>query len=195
MSTGCELRRVTLIGFMGAGKSTVGRALASMLRWQLIDADTELVRRVGMSVAAFFAAHGELRFRALESQLIAELLGHERAVLALGGGAVEDAESLYRLRSDPHGLLVHLQVPLAVALERCARSGGSAVRPVLGERHLLEARYRARLPLYRTAHLTVSTGRGTPRAAASAIAGVVRARRAPAAGEVMRLRPPSSSRQ
>ena len=195
MSTGREIRRVTLIGFMGAGKSTVGRALASMLRWRFLDADTELVKRVGMSVAAFFAAYGELRFRELEAQLVAELRGHERVVLALGGGAVEDAESLHQLRSDPHSLLIYLQVPLALALERCARSGGSAVRPVLGDPHLLEARYRARLPLYQTAHLTVSTERGTPRAAAASIAAAIRAQRAPAPRAVTRFRPPSSSRQ
>ncbi len=186
---------MTLIGFMGAGKSTVGRVLASMLRWRFFDADAELVKSVGMSVAAFFAAHGEARFRELEAHIVADLLGHEQAVLALGGGAVEDTESLRRLSSDPHNLLVHLQVPLALSLERCGRSGGAAVRPVLGEEAALEARYLARLPLYQAAHMTLSTEHGTPRAAAATIAGVVRSRRYPPAANVRRFRPSSSSRQ
>ena len=195
MSLDREIRRVTLIGFMGAGKSTVGRVLASMLRWQFFDSDAELVKSVGLSVAAFFEVHGEGRFRELESHMVARLLGHERAVVALGGGAVEDAESLRRLRSDPHGLLVHLEVPLALSIERCSRVGGAVIRPVLGEKGALEARYRARLPLYQAAHMTVSTEHGTPRAAAATIAGVVRSRRYPPAGAVARFRSSSSSRQ
>ena len=194
-----EIRRVVLVGFMGAGKSTVGRALASMLRWRFFDADAELVKRLGMSIAACFAKDGEARFRRLEAQLVTELLAHEDAVLALGGGAVEDAGSLHQLRSDPCSLLVHLQVPLALSIERCARAGGAAVRPVLGDalgsKEVLEARYRARLPLYETAHLTLSTEHGTPRAAAATIAGVVRSRRSPPPGAVAGRKSPSSSRQ
>lgn len=73
---------IALVGMPGSGKSTVGRQLARLLGWPFIDSDAEIVRRIGMPIRAYFEQSGEAAFRALESQVLAELL-------ATPGGVVE----------------------------------------------------------------------------------------------------------
>lgn len=82
-------RRVFLTGFMGSGKSSLGRRLAAELRWILIDTDAEIERRAGMTIPEIFEQRGEESFRELESRVIADVAAsEENAVVALGGGAV-----------------------------------------------------------------------------------------------------------
>src|SRR5687768_9084397 len=79
-------QRVVLVGFMGSGKTTVGRQLASRLGWTFVDLDDEVEARAGMSVDELFRARGEAGFRALESEAGAAALGRSATVLAPGGG-------------------------------------------------------------------------------------------------------------
>ncbi|MCI0333825.1 MAG: shikimate kinase [Planctomycetes bacterium] len=79
---------VFLIGYRGTGKTTVARELAERLAFDWIDADDEIERRAGKSIAAIFADDGESAFRELESDVVAELCRFRRTVVALGGGAV-----------------------------------------------------------------------------------------------------------
>jgi shikimate kinase len=79
---------VFLIGYRGTGKSTVARKLAERLGYDAVDADAEIERRAGKSIAAIFAEEGEAAFRDLESRVVAELSSLRRTVVALGGGAV-----------------------------------------------------------------------------------------------------------
>jgi shikimate kinase len=79
---------ISLIGYRGTGKSTVARHLALRLGWVWVDADVEVELRAGKSIAAIFADDGEAAFRNLESVVVADLCRRQRAVLALGGGAV-----------------------------------------------------------------------------------------------------------
>jgi len=76
-----------LIGMMGAGKTSVGRRLASALGWRFVDSDAEIEEAAGMSITDFFARHGEEEFRSGESRVIARLLREEKTVVATGGGA------------------------------------------------------------------------------------------------------------
>lgn len=145
--------RVVLTGFMGAGKSTVGALLAARLGWQFIDVDAAIELAQGASVAALFVQHGEPWFRALEQATILNLLAIDRLVLALGGGAIEDAETRQALLTSPGTRLVHLEASLDTVLLRCG--GTEAIRPVLRDKANLESRYTRRLPLYRQAHLTL----------------------------------------
>ena len=142
---------------MGAGKSTVGRLLAPLLGWRFLDVDAVLTERWGASVAALFENHGEAWFREREAGATAELLAHEEAVIALGGGAVEHPGTRAVLAATPDTLIVYLEAPLALALARCAGEPGAAVRPILEDAALLERRFHTRLPLYQAAHLTVPT--------------------------------------
>lgn len=153
-------RRIVLTGFMGSGKSTVGPLIAERLGWNFVDADIAIETEAGTTIAAIFAQQGEAAFRALEKAAVARLAAGDRLVLALGGGAIEDAETRARLLGDPATLLVHLEVSLETTLSRCRGTG--PVRPVLADRANLESRYRRRLPLYRTAHVTISADALTP---------------------------------
>jgi len=81
-------RSIVLIGYRGTGKTTVARLLAERLGWDWIDADQEIERRAGKSIAAIFADDGEQTFRDLEASVVAELCRWRRSVIALGGGAV-----------------------------------------------------------------------------------------------------------
>jgi len=146
---------LVLVGLPGAGKSTVGRAVARALGCEFLDFDTEIARRVGMSVADYFAAHGEPAFRALEVALTRELVGRAPMVLAPGGGWVTNAGVMELLR--PPGRIIHLRVTPDVALARLARA--RAVRPLLAQANpavTIRALWEARQPLYERADAEVN---------------------------------------
>jgi shikimate kinase len=161
------LRRIVLTGFMGSGKSTVGTLVAARLGWLFVDADDVIVARSGMAISEIFAKHGESAFRRLEQETIAQLAAEQRIVLALGGGAIEDPETRRLLLESPGTVLVHLEVSLDTALARC--SGTDNSRPVLADRTNLAARYERRLPLYRTAHVSIAADAFLPEEVAEAV--------------------------
>lgn len=122
-----RVRVVALLGFMGAGKSTVGARLARALGWRFIDVDRELERRTGRSIAAHFEDPGEPAFRAIESDLTAALFDEDHAVLALGGGWAAQPGAFERV---PAGVrTIWLRVSVAEALRRAASD--PVVRPLL----------------------------------------------------------------
>jgi shikimate kinase len=166
-------RRIILTGFMGAGKSTVGMRLADMLGWTFADLDEEIVRTEGKSIADIFETAGESAFRALEHRALRNALLREEFVLALGGGAVETAENLSLLQTDPQTWLVYLEAPLELLLTRCDRQHGLDEdvprRPVLENRPELTSRFLRRKPLYESAHWTVATADRDPEQVARAI--------------------------
>jgi shikimate kinase len=161
------LRRIVLTGFMGSGKTTVGPLLARRLAWDFVDADDVLEAEAGMPIADIFARHGEAAFRAREHAVIARLAGRDALVLALGGGAIETAAVREFLLNSPGTLLVHLDVLLETTLARCG--GSEHIRPILADRANLAARYERRLPLYRTAHLSITADVLTPEQVAEAV--------------------------
>ena len=154
------IRRIVLTGFMGSGKTTVGPLLAGRLGWSFIDADDVIEAEAGMPITEFFARHGEPAFRAREHATIARLAGEDNLVLALGGGAIETATIRELLLHSAGTLLVHLEVKLETTLARCR--GTEHTRPVLADQANLAARYQRRLPLYRTAHLSLPVDALTP---------------------------------
>jgi shikimate kinase len=86
-------RSIVLVGMMGVGKSSIGRRLAARLGIPFVDADTEIEKAAGMSIADIFARHGEADFRSGEARVIARLLDGGPQVLATGGGAVMNADT------------------------------------------------------------------------------------------------------
>jgi shikimate kinase len=153
-------RRIVLTGFMGSGKSTVGPLVAQKLGWRFVDVDNVIETEAGCTIANLFARHGEDAFRERERAAIAHLAASDGLVLALGGGAIESAATRELLLAAPGTLLVHLEVLLATTLKRCA--GTEGVRPILADRANLEERYARRLPLYRTAHVSLAVDALTP---------------------------------
>ena len=166
-------RRIVLTGFMGSGKSTVGPLLAQRLGWTFIDLDDVIEADAGATIAELFARHGEPAFRTREHETIARLAATDSLVLALGGGAIEHPTTRSLLTAGPGTLLVHLEVELATTLARC--SGTEHIRPVFADQANLAARYQRRLPLYRTAHLSIPVDTLTPEEVVDAILRFVRA--------------------
>ena len=165
--SGSKIRRIVLTGFMGSGKTTVGPLVAARLGWHFIDADDVIEAEAGATIAELFARHGEAAFRERERAAIARLAADDALVLALGGGAIENQETRALLMASEGTLLVHLEVDLATTLARCA--GTEVTRPILGDRANLEARYRRRLPLYRTAHVSIAADALAPDEVADAV--------------------------
>jgi shikimate kinase len=160
-------RRIVLTGFMGSGKSTVGPLLAARLGWKFLDVDDAIEAEAGATIAELFARHGEAAFRDREQATIARLCAGEALVLALGGGAIEHAGTRALLLTAPGTLLVHLEVELATTLARCR--GTEHTRPILADQANLASRYARRLPLYRTAHVSIPVDALTPAEAVDAI--------------------------
>ncbi len=142
---------------MGAGKTTIGRRLARTLQKNFVDADQELERRTGASVALIFDIEGESGFREREKQLIDELTLLDDIVLATGGGSVLDLENRSALKS--RGFVVYLRASIEKLIERTRRDSKRPLLmtadPVAKMRELLATRD----PIYReVADLNVDTG-------------------------------------
>jgi shikimate kinase len=152
---------------MGSGKSTVGPLIANRLGWRFLDVDDVIEAEAGMAIAEIFAQHGESSFRDREHQTIARLASGQNIVLALGGGAIERQETRDLLLNTPGTLLIHLEVELQTTLARCRGTEGT--RPVLADEANLASRYQRRLPLYRTAHLSIRADSLTPDQVADAV--------------------------
>jgi shikimate kinase len=161
------IRRIALTGFMGSGKSTVGPLVAARLGWRFIDADNVIEAEAGMAISDIFAKHGEPYFRELERATIERLASEDGLVLALGGGAIETEATRSLLTSGNGTLLVHLEVKLATTLARCGGTEGT--RPVLADQANLAKRYERRLPLYRTAHISIPADDLAPDEVATAV--------------------------
>ena len=161
-------RTVVLVGLMGAGKSTVGRALATALRLPFRDADEEIEHAARRSVAEIFAERGEAEFRDGERRVIARLLTQEPPhVLATGGGAFMSAET--RALARRTALCVWLKADLELLARRVSRK---TTRPLLHGRDPLEvltALAEQRHPHYAEAHVVVETGEASIPASTAAV--------------------------
>jgi len=150
---------VILVGFMGAGKSSVGRLLARRLGRCFVETDDVITAREGRSIPEIFAEQGEAHFRALEEETLRLLALKSGGVIATGGGLPCRDGRPAALRA--LGTVVWLRGEFDTVYERARRAGE---RPMLAgrDRDEIEALYRAREPYYRQADLTVDTTGVTP---------------------------------
>ncbi len=173
ISVPATLRRIVLTGFMGAGKTTVGRELAAALGWEFLDLDAHLEARAGAPVADIFADYGEAHFRRLESSALANALSRTHTVLALGGGTPEQLTNRLLLEQTPGTLVIFLDAPFPLLFDRCMLQGfadPAHVRPLLASPEDAAARFERRQPIFRRlARYTVATGDLTPTEATQAI--------------------------
>ncbi|WP_170007641.1 shikimate kinase [Bacillus fonticola] len=135
-----------LTGFMGAGKSTIGKRWATYLKVPFFDLDTEIEAYLGCSIRDYFFTYGEGAFRKVETLLLQEIIGREQAVVATGGGIVVSEENRHFLKQQPS--VVYLATPFSVCYERILHDKN---RPVAKEKtkEQLVALYEQRLPLYK----------------------------------------------
>jgi shikimate kinase/3-dehydroquinate synthase len=160
-------RPIVVAGFMGVGKSTVGRTLAHRLGRPFADSDAQAERRAGSSVRAFWEREGEAAFRALEETVIRELLEREDApVIALGGGALTSEATVALLRE--RAFCVWLDAPLAACWTRI--DGAPGARPLAGDAAAFEQLHAKREPLYRASADAIVAGEESPEDTAEAIA-------------------------
>lgn len=154
------MRVITIVGFMGAGKTTVGHILADRLGLPFVDTDVFIEQRYGRAITDIFAAEGEEHFREIEHRTINELVRGSEAVLALGGGAIEDPRTQAVLRNTT---VVYLTVSYAEAMSRVHQD---TYRPLLRHENLSQI-YGRRLAVYGSvAAVTVSTDGRRPDAVA-----------------------------
>lgn len=173
--------RIILIGFMGSGKSSVGRILADRLGYELVDTDALLEERAGAPIPRIFREHGEPAFRALESEVLAAVADRRRSVIATGGGAPAHPPNRdFFTRGD---VVFHLRVSLKAARER---TGENADRPLLAQDpEAVRRLYRGRQSVYEELGQSVDTDGRTPYAVADEIMRLLRNPR--------RNRPPGES--
>ncbi|MGA9771438.1 MAG: shikimate kinase [Blastocatellia bacterium] len=150
-------RPIFLIGFMGAGKTTVGQALAYKLNCDFIDLDRVIERQTGKSIQQIFSEQGELEFRRIERQAVESCRRLSNAVVALGGGAYLAEENRKALRET--GTTIWLDCPPEICFER-VRGDGS--RPLLGTEDEMKALLDKRRAAYSLADYVVQTGALSP---------------------------------
>jgi shikimate kinase len=143
-----------LVGMMGVGKTTVGKLLAEEIGYRFVDTDEVIVKAAGKSIHEIFAQNSEAEFRQLESDVLAQVCAYTKLVIATGGGIVMQQHNWSYLH---HGLIVWLDVPVQIILQRLAEDD---TRPLLQDdpesklRSLLEQRQ----PMYSQAdlHITIN---------------------------------------
>lgn len=148
--------KVYLVGFMGAGKSTLARALAARLDWRAEDVDARIEAREGRAITTIFARSGEAYFREVERQVLVDLLPVRHAVVATGGGTFVDPANRDLINRD--GLSVWLDVPIETLRDRIPSDGR---RPLAADRARFEQLYETRRAAYRQAHVRLDAG-GAP---------------------------------
>ena len=176
--------KVVLLGFPGAGKSTVGAALRDVYGWMWVDVDAEIERTVGCSIAQLIREEGEEHFRKLEKQAVKNAIEGEASVVSLGGGALLDPESR-KLVEDC--VTVHLSVSAEEAARRVEHDERLAVargeteqRPLLSGRQSegttldrVKSLMEKRRGVYEVARHTISVENASPNEIASEIVSIV----------------------
>ncbi len=148
--------KIYLVGFMGAGKTTVARALSKRLHWKHEDIDERIVERERRDIATIFRQEGEPYFRGIERQELVALLGVRGVVVATGGGTIVDPVTRGLMLRD--GAVIWLDAPLTTILERVPLDGR---RPLASDRLEMERLYNQRLMAYGEAHLRLDASRSS----------------------------------
>ena len=149
-----DIDKIYLVGFMGAGKSSVARALGRRLGWRVDDVDERIEAREKQSVADIFRLRGEGYFRAVEREVLIGLLPARHSIVATGGGTFVDPDNRARMLAD--GLVVWLDAPLETAIARVPRDGR---RPLAADRARFTELFWARRAAYELAHVRIDASR------------------------------------
>lgn len=149
---------IYLVGFMGAGKSSVGTILAQQMGWPFVDLDTVIEAGQGASIRHIFERSGEPFFRQIEHAALVEVARRSPAVIALGGGTFVQKANLDLIRQT-HGATIWLDCPIKELWQRCSTMDN---RPLFRDRESFFELYKQRLPYYRQAEFRVATSGRSP---------------------------------
>jgi len=148
-------RSIVLIGLMGAGKTAIGRRLATRLGLEFVDADSEIERAAGKSISDIFSDHGEEHFRDGERKVIARLLGEGSQVLATGGGAYMNDETRDTIAQ--FSISVWLKGDLEVLMERVVRRDHRPLLKTGDPKAVMKRLMDERYPVYASADITIQS--------------------------------------
>ncbi|MDY3330592.1 MAG: shikimate kinase [Pelistega sp.] len=149
---------IILIGMMGAGKTTIGRALARDLKLDFLDLDHEIVRRCGVAIPTIFDIEGEEGFRRRETAVLAEVVEQNNLVLATGGGAIMREENRALLEK---GCIIYLKAEVDELFARIAKDTNRPLLQTENPKERLQQLLALRHPIYQQlADITVETGSG-----------------------------------
>ena len=152
-----KVDKLYLVGFMGAGKTSVARALGRRIGWRVEDIDHRIEAREHQRLAEIFARHGEPYFRDVERAILHELLPQRQIIISSGGGTFVDPDNRATMLAD--GAVAWLDVPLERVIERVPADGR---RPLAADRIQMEQLYARRGAAYSQAHVRIDASRPIP---------------------------------
>jgi shikimate kinase len=156
-----SIQNLALVGFMGTGKSSVGRLAAELLQFEFVDTDQLIEAQSGMTIEDIFKKQGELAFRELERQIVQNLGQREKTVIATGGGLVADPANLASLKT--HALVVCLWASPETIWERVKEQTHRPLLQTADPLGKIRELFAQRDPLYRQADVLIHTGQRSPR--------------------------------
>ena len=154
------MKNIVLTGFMGTGKTTIGRALAKKLQMRLVDIDEEIEKEQKMSINDIFSRHGEPHFRDIETAMIQELSRDKNIIISTGGGAVLRDENMEALKEN--GIIFCLNATAETILERTGRSQDRPLLKVENPKEKINELLAYRRPFYERAGIMIATDGKTP---------------------------------
>ena len=169
------MKNIILTGFMGTGKTAVGKELSRLLNMRLVDVDFEIEESRKMKITDIFKNFGEPFFRNIETEMIRKLADAQNTVISTGGGAVLREENMEALRAT--GVVFCLYADAETII---SRTGGSNDRPLLAVENPLakiKELLRVRMPFYEKAGILIDTNGKTPLEVAEEIADIIRCKK------------------
>lgn len=151
---------IVLVGFMGTGKTTVGKLLATQLNWSYVDTDEVIEQKTGMDISTIFKQQGEPFFRDIESEVIREIMLKSQQVISTGGGIVMREQNITAIKSN--GIMVCLTATPDAIIERTKSDTKRPLLQVDNPKKRIQELLSKRVPYYTQADITLDTSQVSP---------------------------------